>query len=770
MKKALASIPLAAVCLALGVLVLLLTLTILSKPELQGKVALEGLDNNVEIIRDSWGVPHIFAQDEHDLVLACGYVHAQDRMWQMDLTRRAAFGRLSEVFGKDLLDQDKLVRTLGLGRAVLRDSETLSAKTKELLTAYSRGINNWLESRTWQWPLEFLVLRYRPEPWTIQDSLAIKEVMSLLLCMDFRSEAVRARLLKKFGAERAGEILEEEIADLIGNAQAAIPRGLFGAAEFQGSNNWVLAGTRTETGKPLLANDPHLEISVPPVWYEIHLHCPTLNAVGVSLPGVPLVIIGHNAAIAWGITNSAADVQDLFVERIDLEGEKYLDQEGWKPLRKDIEEVKVRGRREPEHLEVRWTARGPVITPEAVKGDDVYSLRWTLHDGDRAFEAIYLLNKARNWEEFTQALRLFGVPSQNFVYADREGSIGYYLSGRIPLRPRQVGVFPSPGWAEEGWQGDLEEEEKPHLFNPPQGYIITANHKMVPDGYPHYISVDWDVPFRARRIEELLLARKKHSLESMKRIQNDIFNRRADHFLPMIKSLSAGEGEKKLTEALRLMGDWDQEMSSGPGPALYEVFLQKLTEGVFGDELGEDLVDFDRNFRRKQAGLLRILKNAGSPWFDRVNTPAEETLGDILKTSLVQAFEWLEENQGPPQKWDWARLHALHYRHPLGSIFLFSFLNRGPFPVTGNAFTVKASYAFDYTTQYSASYRQIIDLSDWENSVCVLTSGQSGHFLSPFYDDQLPLWLNGEYHPMLFRRESIEAQATGILRLEPRSP
>lgn len=770
MKKTLAFIPLAILCLALGVLIFLLTLAVLSKPKLEGKVAFEGLKDEVEIIRDSWGVPHIFAQNESDLILACGYVHAQDRMWQMDLTRRAAYGRLSEVFGKDLLKHDKLVRTLGLGRAVVKDSEILSAEMKELLSAYSQGINNWLESRTWRWPFEFLALRYRPEPWTIQDCFAIKEVMSLLLCMDFRSEAVRARLVKKLGAERAGQILEEEIAGLPGEAETAIPEGLLNAAAFQGSNNWVLAGARTETGKPLLANDPHLEISVPPVWYEIHLHCPTLNAVGVSLPGVPLVIIGHNDAIAWGITNSAVDVQDLFIERMDVKGERYLDQKGWKPLRKDVEEIRVRGQQELERIEVRWTSRGPVITPEVVRGEDAYSLRWTLHDGGRTFEAIYLLNKARDWEDFTQALRLFDVPSQNFVYADQAGNIGYYLSGRIPLRPAHVGVFPRTGWGGEGWQGDLEEEEKPHLFNPPQGYIVTANHKIVPEGYPHYISVDWDVPFRAQRIEELLLARKKHSLESMKRIQNDVFNRRAGHFLPAIKGLSAEEGEEKLDGALRLMRDWDQEMSSGPSPALYEVFLQKLTEDVFGDELGEDLIDFDHNFRRKQAGLLRILEDADSPWFDRIDTPAIETRDDILKTSLVRAYEWLEEHQGRPERWDWARLHALRYQHPLGRVVLFRFLNRGPFPMTGSAFTVRASYAFDYTTQYSASYRQVIDLSDWEKSVCVLTSGQSGHFLSPFYDDQIPLWLNGEYHPMLFRRESIEAKATGILKLKSRSP
>ncbi|MFQ5722713.1 MAG: penicillin acylase family protein, partial [Candidatus Aminicenantales bacterium] len=534
------------------------------------------------------------------------------------------------------------------------------------------------------------------------------------------------------------------------------------------SNNWVLAGERSETGKPLLANDPHLPISLPPLWYEIHLHCPGLNVIGVSLPGVPLVIIGHNQSIAWGITSSTADVQDLYLEKLDSSQDMYLDSDGWQPLQKREELIKIKGQEKPERMEMGWTSRGPIISPVIVKSEQPISLRWTIYEGGRSFEAFYLLNKAQDWPQFLQALKLFDAPSQNFVYADTKGNIGYYLSGKIPLRPEEAALFPFPGWEEEGkWRGFLKEEDKPTIFNPREGFIVTANNKIIPDDYPFYISFDWDVPFRAERIKELLLRQKKHNLQSLKAIQNDIFSKKAELIVPLLKSITKAKGDLSL--ALRMIKQWNLKMDQGGAPALYEVFMDFLHAQVFQDELGQDYKKFDTYFRHKKAGLLRILDKPSSPWFDNKETKKIETREDILKLSLDKAYKWLKKKYGPQPNWEWTKIHALRLRHILGQMPFFWFLNAGSHPLNGDAYTVRASFSISsgYKTTHGPSYRQIIDLSNWENSIWIITSGQSGHFLSPFYKDQLPLWLNGNYQPMLFSEKDIRAKTRGVLWLKP---
>jgi len=737
-----------------------------SIPKVDGKIVLEGLTADVRIVTDTWGVPHIFAQNENDLFLACGYAHAQERMWQMELSRRAGFGRLSEIFGKETLERDKVVRNLGLREAASRDLEMLSPKVKDLLISYSQGVNSWINSRRFNWPPEFLFLRYRPEPWSIMDSLIIKELMALLLCGDYASEFMRAKLVKKLGVEKAIQILEDGIKVPSSQIEDFTLDELLHVPDFQGSNNWVLAGNRTESGRPLLANDPHLEISLPPIWYEIHLNCPTLDVVGVALPGVPLVIIGHNGSVTWGITNSCADVQDLYVERLNSSKDMYLDEEGWKPIEKSEQMIRVKGEKRPERIEIGWTDHGPLISPIVVKSQNPLSLSWTIYEGGRTLESIYLLNKAQDWREFQDALRLFDSPSQNFVYADKRGNIGYYLSGKIPIRKEETALFPYPNWKEgSNWEGYLREKEKPHLYNPDEGFIVTANNKIVPQDFPYYVSFDWGAPFRVERIRELLLKKEKHTVESLKEIQNDILSKKGEHFLPVLKEIKEVKGN--LNEALAIIRSWDLLMTSSKEAALFKVFMDAFHEEVFQDELGEDFESFDLLFRRKEAGLLRILSDPLSSWFDRKGTPIRETREDIVKSALEKAYNWMRENYGSPENWDWMKMNSLHFRHALGGVPIFRFFNRGSYPVNGDAFTVKSSYSTGHGTTHGASYRQIIDLSDLRNSICVLTSGQSGHFLSRFYDDQIPLWLEGRYHPMLYYLEDIEKNSTGLLILEP---
>ncbi len=765
MKKNLKFSIISVISLLVGFMLFVLVQVFRSPPKLQGKFLLDGVNEEVRIVIDRWGVPHIFAQNEKDLFFACGFMHAQERMWQMELNRRAGSGRLSEVLGKVALERDKFMRNMALGEAALQDFEKLSPEMKELIAAYSDGVNSWMDSRKLNWPFEFLVLRYRPQPWTPLDSLIIKEVMALLLCPDYRSEAVRGKIVEKFGAERALQILEEGIPSPPSEIEAASLSNRFPFPSFQGSNNWVVSGNRSESGKPILANDPHLDISLPPIWYEIHLNCPGLDAIGVSLPGVPFVIIGHNESIAWGVTNSAIDVQDLYIEKLNDTGDMYLDNGDWKPLLTKKEEIRIRGRKRPEEIEILWTERGPIITPIVVESQKPLSLSWTIYEGGRTMEAFYLLNRAQNWQEFSDALALFDVPSQNFVYADREGNIGYYLSGKIPLRSAVAALYPYPGWKEEGqWNGYLDEDEKPNLFNPDEGIIITANNKIISDDFPHYISFDWDAPFRADRIKELLFQKERHDIESFKIIQNDVYTKKGERILPVIKEIE--EVNENIDEVLSGIKGWDLRMSSGKEPALFEAFMNIFHTEVFKDEIGENFEDFDSSFRRKNAGVLRILSDPFSPWFDNTNTPDVENRKDIVKTSLEKAYEWLEKKYGSPNEWDWMKIHSIRYRHALGNIPLFGFLNRGPYPVDGHAYTIRASFP-GFGTSSGSSYRQIIDLSDLKNSICVITSGQSGCFLSRFYDNQIPFWLEGSYHPMLFNAESIEKNSVGTLKLKP---
>lgn len=737
-----------------------------SIPKIKGTVSLTGLEADVKIIKDSWGVPHIFAQNEKDIFFACGYVHAQERMWQMELTRRAGLGKLSEIFGRKTLERDRFIRTLDLKEAARKDFEKLSSKMKSLLLSYSRGVNSWMNSRRLNWPPEFLLLGYRPQLWSPLDSLIVKEIMALLLCVDYQSEILRAKLVKELGAQKALQILEEGIAAPYLEIEDVPLSGWFTPLPFQGSNNWVLAGSRTESGKPLLANDPHLEISLPPIWHEIHVVCPSLNAVGVSLPGVPLVIIGHNESIAWGITNSGVDVQDLYVEKLNSSKDMYWDYDGWKPLFIKEERIEIRGEKEPERIEVSWTERGPVVSPILSENEKHLSLSWTIYDGGRTMESFYLLNKAQNWQEFVDALKLFDAPSQNFVYADKEGNIGYYLSGKIPIRAEKAALFPYPGWKEDGrWQGFLKEEEKPNFYNPENGLIVTANNKIIPDNFPHYMGFEWEAPFREERIKELLLQLEKHSVETMKVIQNDIFSKKGELFLPYIEEIKIANGESK--EALDILKNWDLRLSSGKEAALYKIFIDFFHEEVFKDDLGEDYERFNSLFKRKRAGLLRILSDPFSLWFDKKETQTVETREDIIEISLEKAYKWLEKQYGSADRWDWMKINSFRFQHSLGEIPLLKFLNRGPYPLGGDAFTVKLSSSSLFKKNLGVSYRQIIDLSDFRNSVCVLSSGESGHFLDRFYDDQISLWLEGQYHPMLFDPDDIQEKGVGILILKP---
>jgi penicillin amidase len=738
------------------------------------------------VLRDRWGVPHIFARNEHDLFFAQGYVTAQDRLWQMDLQRRTASGRLSEVLGPATLETDLFLRTLGLRRVAAAEVAQLDAATLQVLEAYAAGVNAFVAAQRDRLPLEFTILGFTPEPWTPADSLAWGKVLAWDLGGNWRRELLNAALLARFGPEAWQELTPgypgggpvvvnpvsyRGVEELLALADR-VDRWLGAAGPEIGSNNWVLAGARTTTGAPLLANDPHLGIQMPSVWYEVHLNAPGWDVAGASLVGVPGVVIGHNRRIAWGVTNAGPDVQDLYLEQVNPENPRqYRYQDRWEEFQVIREEIGVRGRARPEQLDVYLSRHGPLING-VVKGlERPMALRWTALEPNGVYRALIALNRAGSWEEFRAALHDFAVPAQNFVYADVDGNIGYQLPGRIPVRALGEGQYPVPGWTGEyEWKGYIPFDELPSLFNPPAGYVVTANNKVVDDGYRYFITRDWAPPFRAQRIIELLNAKRQLSVEDLARVQADERSEPSYRFAQYLLSLRPADEPSR--RALGVLSNWDGTLAaSSAAGALVEVWYAKFLQNAFADEMGRDL------FERFRAGphvpaVLGLLERKGGYWFNVVRGPARPDLEATALLSLKQAVEELSIQFGPdPAGWRWGKLHQATFTHALGRVQPLNLLfNLGPIERGGNGFTVNnAGYSYNapFAQATVASLRLIADAGDWNRSRLVITTGQSGQPFSPHFRDQLDLWAAGETHPMPFDRAQIERFLAARLVLEP---
>ncbi|MDR5693927.1 MAG: penicillin acylase family protein [Armatimonadota bacterium] len=749
-------------------------------PQISGSVRVQGLQAEVQVIRDRWGIPHIFAQNERDLFFAQGYVHAQDRLWQMELSRRVASGRLSEIFGEVTLDTDRFFRTLGLRRVAEEEVRLLNPQQREILEAYSAGVNAYITTHRRRLPLEFTILRLTPEPWTPADSLVFGKLMSWVLGGNWKAELLRAALIARFGEEGAKKLLPPypEDAPIIvpeearAYYQAVHPDALWAVpgslpSTGIGSNNWVVAGSRTATGAPLLANDPHLEGQMPSIWYEAHLVGGRFDVIGATFAGVPGVIIGHNRHIAWGVTNVGPDVQDLYLERLHPnDPTRYLFRGNWEPLRIVREEIRVKGRAEPFLEEVRLTRHGPILN-NVIEGLPGYvALRWTALQPNRLYEAVIGINLARNWQEFREALRKWAVPSQNFIYADIQGNIGYQMPGLVPIRAKGNGLVPVPGWTGEyEWVGFIPFEELPSRFNPKRGYIITANNRVPPPRYRYFISAEWDPGFRAKRIEQLLTEKEKLDIPDFQRIQRDVLSLVARIVLPRLEKLNPQD--PKAQKALELLKGWDGLLSpESTAGAVYEAFMVKLPEVLFKDVLGKEVYDVYRKAYWLQVpATLDLLGDPPSGWW-------QGDQGKVLEKALAAAYEELEERLGKdPKQWRWGTLHQPRFTHALGRLPVLAWIfNATPPPTGGDGFTVNnGGYDPDrpFRQTIVASYRQILDLADWDRSLAMHTTGQSGLPFHRHYRDFVSLWAKGEYHPLLFSRARIEASAEGRLVLRP---
>lgn len=756
-----------------------------SLPQVNGVVRLNGLNGAVDVSRDSRGIPYISASTDHDAFFALGYVHAQDRLWQMEMQRRIGAGRLSEVLGDATVETDQFLRTLGTYRAAQAAWPALSPESQAALQAYADGINAFLaEGR--QLPPEFVILGFKPEPWQPADSLVWAKMMSWNLGDTYGDDIFRAQLAAALGPERAAQLLPgypagapiilpaEATASGLRQVQQVL-RGQFGlGGKNIGSNNWVVSGARTASGKPLLANDPHLGAQIPSIWYLASIQGDRLHAMGATLPGLPAVVIGHNADIAWGVTNLGPDVQDLFAERINPADPNQYEVNGtWTDMQVIAEEIKVKGVTEPIHWAARATRHGPLISDVTSARGQALALSWpALAPGDTTMTAFLSIDYARDWDDFTTALRDYVGPAQNFVFADRAGNIGYFGPGRIPIRAQGDGSMPVPGWTDEyAWTGWIPFDKLPQGYNPPDGYVVTANNRVTSDDYPYFITHDWAEPFRAQRIVELLTAKTGLTADDYAAIQGDQHSAQAQALLPRLLAIAPETPEQ--TQAISLLASWDGVIAADSAAAtIYEAWYAHLNTALLGDDVGGDLSD-DLLTAHRPTLLAHILNSDAGAWCDDVLTPEREDCTDSTRVALDKALEDLTERLGEDMtRWRWGDVHRTQFPHnPFSQVAPLKALFHRSIETGGDPFTVNpAPYklAAPYDGYWVPSYREIIDLADLDNSRFMHTTGQSGNLLSPHYADLLPLWQGMEYVPMLWDQAKVQAAAAATLTLTPR--
>ncbi|MEM3085935.1 MAG: penicillin acylase family protein [Halobacteria archaeon] len=751
-------------------------------------LSLPGLSAPVTVVRDSWGVPHIFASSDTDAAAALGFVQAQDRLFQMVVQKHLAEGRLSELLGKDTVELDRFIRAVGLGRAAQASLDDISAEEGRLLEAYTRGVNGYisrLDDRSL--PTELKFIGHRPEPWRPLDTLAVGKLFAYFLAADF-SDLQFAELERAFGPERVwGDLF------LLGNnlTLPVIPDGAWSATGSPGvvsapprtssasaparagSNNWAVGPGRSATGAPLLAGDPHLQLQLPPVWYEAHVVVPGFNQYGISAPGLPAILIGFNDRIAWSMTNVGGDVMDLYEYEWDAQG-RYLFRGEWRAPRTRAETLKVKGGADIP-LTLRETVHGPLVE----KSNRTVAVRWSCSRPTHEGLAILRVNRARNHSEFLEGIRHWQCPPLNFVYGDREGNIAMWVAGTFPVRKGHDGYTLTNGsaLAGEDWAGFIPFESQPHVLNPPQGYLASAN-QMSARNYTYCLdngtceSMGWDLSdgYRSRRINEML-RNGTHTLDTMARLQFDriaIDGREIAALLVAAYDANPGARTSEMERAVAHLRGWSGDM--GPdlvAPTLYTRFLKAYRNLTWADDYaaaglapGHLMPNIER--------LEHLTKfDPSSRWFDLAWTPRREARDDILLLALRESLEALRKEFGPDMAtWTWGRAHPLVLNHLSG----IRGLSRGPYALGGWFFTVSpVSLERELPVHREndllplpedapqtenlasgASWRMVVDLADPSRSLVVLPGGQSSDFSGPHYDDQLKLWLKGEYHPVAF--------------------
>jgi len=766
-----------------------------SLPETAGERRLAGIEAPVTIARDANGVPHITAETMTDASFALGFAHAQDRLWQMEMNRRLAAGRLSEFAGEATVEADIYLRTLSIYERAQRSWQHQTPQTQRHLRAYADGVNAYLASRPGALPPEFLLTGVDPEPWTPIDTLGWFKMMALDLGGNMGGELARLDLASVLDREQLQEFFPpypgeeaiplpdfEELYDgmPIEGVSEAAQTALDAAptpSSLPASNNWALSGEHTETGAPIVANDPHLGLNVPSIWYLAHIRVGEREAAGATLPGAPFIVLGHNSHLAWSFTNLGPDVQDLYLEKLVEGGAAYLTPEGSEGFTTREETIGVDGA-EPVTITVRETRHGPVISDANEEAGDrlpenaVLALRWTALDVDDTTTGMGpVLLGAESADEVVEALHVYNAPVQNIVFATKDGDIGYYAPGRIPIRGPENdthGLVPTPGWKNGyDWQGYIPFDELPQKRNPESGMIVTANAKTVNDSYPHFITAGWSLPYRRQRIRELLEGEARHNLESTARIQMDVRSGPAGDLFPlMLKHVRYEHGG-----VLEAMEAWDLEMrEDAPEPLIYAAWHRHLAKQVYSDELGEK---FERYWRRKITFLKNVLSDTGNAarWCDDGTTETREDCSDAVTAALDDALAELESRFGSDWRaWRWGEPHqAIQSHRPFSQVPILKDFFELRSPGAGGSYTVNvATPSFSepdlYSFGHAPSFRAIYDLADLARSRYILPAGQSGNPFAAHYDDQLALWRAGQ--TILIPLKGREADWE-VLKLEP---
>jgi len=718
-------------------------------------VRLRGLEQPVEILRDRWGVPHIYARTQADLFFAQGYMAARDRLWQMDLWRRIGTGRLSEILGPAALERDKLARAVRFRGDWNAEWPSYARDARQIIEAFVSGINAYIASLGGRRPLEFRVGGYDPDPWRPEDVVA--RIAGLLMTRNLSSEVRRAEDARRFGLQTIQRYMPPDplirleiphgldLADITGEILRVYTEAT-GPARFpdtDGSNNWVVDGTLSATGKPLLANDPHRPVQIPSLRKTVHLVGPGWNAIGAGEPALPGIALGHNQHLAFGFTIAAIDQQDLYVERLHPQDpDQYWYRGQWRRIEIERQSLTVKGRSAPEVVELRYTLHGPLIHEDRSRRR-AYALRWVgTEPGTAGYLAGLSVARARNWSEFLAALERWKVPPENMLYADTAGNIGWQVAGLTPIRPNWSGLFPVPGHTGEyEWAGFRRLDELPRQFNPPAHFIATANHNILPPGYKIPLGYEWAPPFRFQRIREVLSKGGKFTVADFERLQQDVVSIPARRFQDILRRAKLHFSGRK-GEILRRILSWDAVLAADSFEALiYEVWISKLPEAMFGPELGS---------RIPLPTLLAELE--------------KDPHRQALESALEAALREIESRLGADESgWRWGRLHVMEFRHPLG----VAAWRRGPFERPGDAHTVNATSGPSFRQTGGASYRQIFDLGNWDRSVATNVPGESGDPSSRHYDDLIGEWLAGKYHPLPFSRPAVEAAAIERIMLVP---
>lgn len=729
-----------------------------SLAQVEGTIELPMLEQEVVVITDENGVPHIKAENDHDLYMAQGYVQAQSRMFQMEMSRRQASGTLSEVVGEVAINKDKYFRTLGLRRAAERSYDIYTDEGKQVLEWFAEGINAYISEAKSEGslPVEFTLMGSEPAPWTPIDSLTIGKYMAFDLGGHWEQQAFNYYLLNNFDEEKAYElfpaypenrstIISEEEIDIASSFEhAVIP------PTFNGSNNWVVSGEKTETGMPLLADDPHLGLATPSIWYQMHLETDDVNVSGVIFAGVPGIILGHNEDIAWGVTNTGPEAQQLYMEKRNPDNKAAFLYEGeWEEAKIIDEPIEVKDG-ETVDYQVVETRHGPVVSEFAEESgkDTVLSLRWTALDPTTELQAILDINRAKNWEAFEAGLEKFLAPAQNFVFASKDGTIAYKANGNIPIyADGDDALLPLPGWEKKyEWTGYIPFDELPRVVNPDKGFIATANNKIAGEDYPYHISNVWAQPYRYERIAEVLAAKDDLTVTDMKNLQMDTMNLQAREFVPVfIEKMEDTKLNDTGEKAMALLGKWNyDDNAEAAQPLIFHHWMDEV-EALLYDEIPGSVMNLFGNRGQITDELLRSSKD--SIWIKE-----NGGLENLLHTSLEKALQQLVEEYGEDMTaWQWGDYHKVQFHHPLSSIspaLAFFFNREKPISVGGSSVTPMAS-AYNSESgevNHGASWRFVADLSNLEMGYHIVAPGQAGHFRSAWYHDQMDDWVDGTYH------------------------